>query len=239
VSDLFDFQPSDINEKKFGKNRVIDPILFSNSVKPDIYILLDQIVSGRILHQITLYIASRFPGTSYRILSVLPFKPSEKDLKKTITELYGFNSIDLTKFIPDFSKVVTVGRALYAITKSDDLAIDGFYDTLEWKTSFFAPEIKSQVFPLPNLGSWLGRDCFDSFFVDKQIRFAKDFILPKTRLPKPTLVMVDDPNAFLEKWMDYDGITGWDLETKRLDPWQEDGRIICMSLAFFSQTRNL
>lgn len=232
MSDLFSFQSNDINAKKFGTNKEVDPLLFSNSDNPQIYFLVEHVLSAKTLLDFKMYLKGNFPGLTYSIISSLPFKPTEKDLKKSVTELYGFNCINLSKYIPDWSKVVPIGRALYAITKGDDLCIEGFYDTIQWKTSFYTPEIKSRIFPIPYFASWLGLDTFENFFTLKQIKIAIEYNLQKQRLRKADLIWVDDPNEFLNKWKNYNGITGWDLETKYLDPWNPESRIICLTVAF-------
>lgn len=238
MADLFSFQSDIIDSKKFKTATEINPVLFSNSENPEIYFLVEHSPSPKGLRDLQAYIEGNFSLT-YKIISCLPFKPSEKDLKKAIIELYGLNSIDLSKYIKPYSKVITIGRALYGITKSDDLTIDGFYDTIQWKTSFYAPDIKSQVFPVPFMNSWLGKDTFENYFVKKQVEIALKHTITPSRSPKPNLELVNDCDAFLDKWMDYDGVTAWDLETKRLDPWSADGRIICLTLAFQSEIKDL
>jgi len=229
---LFDFQDSRVNEKKRKDCTVFDPILFSsNSEICDIYFLLDNIIPNKVLNDLKNFMKSSFPYINYKVLTCFPFKLSEKDFKKNIIDLYLYEKIDLHSYIPDWSKVITVGRAIHSISGSD-LNIEGFYDTILWKTSFFAPEIKSQIFPIPHIYSWLGKDTFENFFTLKQIKIASDYKLQKIRLPQPKLTLVENPNEHLEQWKSYNGVTAWDLETKTLDPWDPEGKVICLTCAY-------
>ena len=234
---MFDFQDSRVNEKKRKDCTVFDPILFSsNSEICDIYFLLDNIIPNKVLNDLKNFMKSSFPYINYKVLTCFPFKLSEKDFKKNIIDLYLYEKIDLHSYIPDWSKVITVGRAIHSISGSD-LNIEGFYDTILWKTSFFAPEIKSQIFPIPHIYSWLGKDTFENFFTLKQIKIASEYKLQKIRLPQPKLILVENPNEHLEQWKSYNGVTAWDLETKTLDPWDPEGKVICLTCAYESELK--
>lgn len=234
---MFDFQPDGIDEKKFKNNKIVDPIIFTlkDNVNIDLYFLLEYCPTSKTLNDLKNYIKSIQPNINYQIISALRFIPTEKDLSKEIINLYGNNSIDLSKYIPAWSKVITIGRGLYSITKGDDLSIEGFYDTIQWKTSFFSPNINSWIFPIPSFYSWLGKDTFENFFVKKQINIALKFSSNKIRIPKPNLIFEENPNEHLKKWKNYDDITAWDLETKTLDPWDPNGKIICLTCSYFSE----
>jgi len=234
---LFDFQNDTINEKKFGSNKEIDPILVPND-NPDLVFLIDTPIAGKHLSEFKNYMKGNFPNVSYTLVSVLSFDPSKEDLKRDLTNLYLYESINLEKFIKPWSKVITIGRALYSIT-GDDLSIEGFYDTILWDTSFFDPKTKSRIFPVPFLSSWIGKDCFEDFFTKKQIQLAHDFTVQKIRIQKPRLELVENSFEFFTKWLSYDGITAFDLETKSLDPWSETGRIICLTVAFECEVKEL
>ena len=44
-----------------------------------------------------------------------------------------------------------MGRALYSITKSDNLSLKGFYDYIFNETFFYASELQSYIFPIDNI----------------------------------------------------------------------------------------
>jgi len=232
---LFEFQ-SDVSEKKFKNSVDVDPVLYiSKKGDVDIYIVVDNPIPNLFLNKIKNYVSHIDKNLSFQIISALPFKPKEKDLKKSIFELYAKNGTDLKKYIKPYSKIITIGRGLYDVLYGNDLSIEGFYDTLQWNTSFYDPKTQSQVFPCSSYFSWLDKDTFESFFTCKQIKFARDYKVPKIRIRKPNLVYLDTKekcSELLNNRILYKGVVSWDLETKRLSPWAVDGKIICLTLCF-------
>jgi len=231
---MFDFQ-SEVSEKKFKDFKDVDPLLYSTLNKPEVYYIVDHPLPQPVLTKLIKLISMTNKGLEFQIISALPFEPQEKDLEKSIVNLYTNHGTDLKKYIPDWSKVVTIGRGLYSVTKSDDLSIEGCYDTIEWKTSFFAPDIKSYIYPCPSLFTWLDKDTFERYFSIKQMFFARADTYSPLRITKPNLVdfkTEKEVSDFLIKWRDYAGITAFDTETKTTDPWSPVGKIICLTLAF-------
>ena len=233
---MFDFQ-SDIDQKKAISVKEVNPVLYSTLNEAQVYYVIDHPLPSVILTKLIKFISNMNKGQEFKIISALPFEPQEKDLEKSIVAFYIKYGTDLKKYIPEWSNVVTIGRAIYDVIKSDDLDIEGFYDTVLWKTSFFAPEIKSTVYPCPNQFLWLEKDTFERFFTLKQMSFAQK-PTTKLRIAKPNLIALqtkEEIDAFLDKWMSYSGVTAFDTETKGLDPWAKIGKIICLTLAFDSE----
>ena len=232
---MFEFQ-SEVSEKKFKTAKDVNPVLYGNNLTSvDFYVLVDHPLAKIILDKIVKTISMNAKNKSFKIISALPFLPKEKDLKKSIFDLYAMNGTDLTKYIPPYSKVLTIGRGLYDVTWGDDLSIEGFYDTLQWKTSFYAPLIKSRIFPCPNYFSWLEKDTFEAWFVRKQLKIINEYDLKRERIREANKVLFktsEECNKLLKEHINYDKAISWDTETKRLDPWSIDGRIICLTLCF-------
>lgn len=230
---MFDFQ-SDLDEKKLKVCKEVDPVLYESNA-PSFYVVVDHPLPQPILTKLVKFITNITKTINFRIISALPFQPREKDLERAIVDLYTQHGTDLKKYIPEWSNVVTIGRGIYNILKSDDLSIEGFYDTIQWKTSFFTPELKATVYPCPNHFLWLEKDTFERYFTLHQFDFALKNKPKKLRIPKPELVdfkTEEEIAKFLESRIDYTGITSFDLETKGLDPWSKKGKIICLTLSF-------
>lgn len=230
---MFEFQ-SELDEKKLKTSKEVNPILYTSEQTSEVYYVVDHPLPQPILTKLVKFISSMDKTTPFTILSALPFEPQAKDLERAIVDLYTRYGTDLKKYIPEWSKVITVGRGLYSVTKSDDLSIEGFYDTLQWKTAFFAPELKSYIYPCPNHFLWLEKNTFERYFTLQQMNLVKEK-KPKLRIPKPELVDFttwDEISDFLKSRLNYTGVTSFDLETKGLDPWSPEGRIICLTLAF-------
>jgi len=232
MSNFFQAVHKDIDIKR--KNSLIDVIQYTNSSNPEIYILLEEKLNEKILKKfIELIFKEIGQSSSITILSVLPFIPTQKDLAKTVVDFYIKSSIDLLKYIKPFSKIITVGRALYSITKSDALNTKTFYDIIFNKQYFYAPELRSYIFPIDSIPIWFGQDKFERFFALDQIKHAYNFEVKPLRIAKLNLEYIQSPNNFLEQNMNKDKFS-LDLETVGLD--YLTGSIGCVTLSFDGKT---
>ena len=91
---------------------------------------------------------------NFMVLASVPFYISHKERKARVIDFYASNRIDFKKYIPAHSVIIPVGRAIYSFTRSDDLDVKSFYDTLFNKSYFYCPEFDSYIYPI---------DAFDSF----------------------------------------------------------------------------
>jgi hypothetical protein len=103
-----------------------------------------------------------------------------KNLK--LVELYSYcNNVDL-KIFPNLKVIITLGSAIYNITKSTDIGHwSEFKEFLFNQTYFytgFNEERKIRVYPLPYIDEIFNNDCdsFEYFFSIKQIGFIKEFL---------------------------------------------------------------
>ena len=146
MSDLFSFQ-SELDVKKVGVVKEINPLLYTNAATPEVYFLVDSPLPKPQIDKLAKFILFTKPGLKFQILSTFSFQPRQKDLERSIVSFYGHQSIDLSQYIAPWSKIVTVGRSLYSILRSDDLNIEGFYDTIQWHTNFLIQEQKVIFIP--------------------------------------------------------------------------------------------
>lgn len=213
----------------------INPVIHEDP-NPELYILLDEPCSSSVAHSIAHVIANCNGSRKVpvKIISVLDVKPTEKETKSGVMDFYFYKSIDLSKHIPEFSKVITMGRALYSISH-DDLMIDYFYDTLLNKTHFFDPEHKFYVFPINAMGEWFKIDSFERFFALSQITKAIKFDNKPRRLIKTEKVYIGSEED-LETF--YSENIGWkyiamDTETDGFN--FKKNRLGCVTVAFNSK----
>lgn len=261
---MFDFvekkletQVSEHKINKMKKYRVeVNPVLYRNynpkTDTPDVTILVGDYLSNNqiytlrnfifkqtdtnMLKILKKYLSNIRPNKiNFQIICSLKVKPTKKDLDKEIIKFYRDKKIDLRAYIPENSVVVTMGRALYSITSSNDLEVYGFMDIVFNKSYFYASNIKCHVFPAWNYEKLYKRN-YDTFFSYYQFVKASYFKSRKIRHEQITKIKVDNPNEFLKSYFYYDGLTSIDLETKSLDPWNPDGKIICLTLTFDGKT---
>lgn len=238
-------------DSKGKKRTVVDPVLFSNSKNPKVTIITEYLPSKTEVSSLKRFFDRYMQGTEYQILSPFIFNLSNKEqanleerdaeessggkrnAKKTsnqsVTEFYKKESIDLTKYIPAYSNVITFKKSLYAIS-GDALRHDYFHDTLLEMTSFFAPALKCRVYPIASVSEIISRGTFERRFALRQIEKAKKESEYFKRIPKETVIVVDDPEAFFKETMDYDGITAFDTETNGLD--FRKHRPFCATISF-------
>lgn len=236
------FQPilANLDIKQRADFRV-NEVLYSNSDDPEIVFILEKppaiedSINGKFfLDQKKINNFVKLVQTELKciprmkILSSIPFFLRKKDLNKNISIFYSENRIDLCKHIKPFSKVITEGRALYTITESTDLSIEGFYDFVFNEQHFYAPEIKSYVFPIDNFKKWFNKDNFENFFALNQIKNAYSYSFTPTRSIKPKLEVVEDTESFFREHLNKKKIA-LDIETSSLDFMTGEIGIVTMS----------
>lgn len=268
MSDILDLMlqgiPEGVSTKDLSKSKnIVSPILYTST--PNIEDIKYTFLVDKYLSNVEVAVLSKFidkkVSVGYQILYSLRIMPSEKDLKKTVWRFYYKMGVDLKGFIPEYTKVFSIGKSLFTLTGSNDLdcslvrdedsdenskkkeklsIIQGFYDTILWKTSFFHPELKCEIFPID---SWedlidsdtgLMKDSFELWFFNKQLTIAKSKNVNETQLEQIEIEIVDNPNEFLKKHSDNKEITGYDIETNGLDPWKTGAKIHCLTLSFIS-----
>ena len=211
MSDWFsDPLQSNLDKKKIDKQ--IDPVLYDSG---DIIILLPE--PPKNLNAQIKFFSKFFSG--FKLISVLPYKVAEDEEIKKVVDTYEKDSINLSKFITSNSKIITVGRAIYAITKSDDLDVDCFADFIFNKSYFYSPQYNCTIFPIYNLDLILGLQSWERFFSIKQFTFFKEFEPINTRPEKLNIIILDSNEKVLEvynKHKDTKKIS-IDTETNSLD----------------------
>ena len=255
--------PANIAVKKISQSvSLTTPILYTSveTLEEIKYtLILDTPITKRDLQYLVKYLDNKI--SNYQILYALQIQLSEKDLSKTIWSQYVQYKWDYKKYIPAWSKVLSFGKTLFSLIESKDLdcslvadedsetndkkkdkfpLINGFYDTILWKTSFFHPELKCQIFPVDECEKFIDsttglfKDSFEYWFLGKQITLMKSFHLEPHELAVIKTVIVDDPNAFLKEHNNTKELIGYDLETRHFDPWNKDTCISCITIAFES-----
>lgn len=219
-----------------------EEVLYSNSDNPEIIFLLEKPPSiednitgrvyldkGKISKLVKLIQAELKCLPQMKILSAIPFFPRKQDLNKTISDFYSENKINLCKYIKPFSRVITEGRALYAITESSDLSVKDFYDFVFSEQQFYAPDIKSYVFPMDSFNKWFNKDNFESFFAVNQIKNAYTYSVIPTRATLPEFHIVEDTEKFFRNHWNEKKVA-IDVETSSLD--FMTGRIGIVTMSF-------
>lgn len=266
MNDLLDVLTSGISANvdiKKTKNNVTltSPILYSSSDNPQYSFIVDKHISSREVSLLKKAI-EKHKIEDYQILYALQVILTPKDLKKTLWKQYRDYKWDYTKYIPINSKIISFGRSLFSITRSNDLdcsligddentsskkketfsIVQGFYDTILWKTSFYDPLTKCQVFPvdgwedLIDKENGLFKSNFEYWFFNKQIYRSRIHNSPLTKIKKLNRVFVENPNQFLLEKINDKITIGFDTETKGLDCFSNDGKIICVTISYDGYT---
>lgn len=236
----------DLDLRKNRTRRVdyVNPIVFGNSQSYDVVLLLDEYYPNFIINRLRTWVQQSVDVyVDVMILYPFEYKIKKSDVKK-IVKFYADSAINLEDYIKPYSKVISVGKSLYSITKSDDLDIQGFYDIVFHNNSFWSSDLKSRIFPVDNAWSlfkkigveWEDRDCWEKYFFMHQCKSAYDFDVPRVRIPKLYSELVENPNEFLKEHKDRECLMAWDTETRGMDPFNLDHEIICITLSFDGKT---
>jgi len=235
MSDFFQAKSATLPEGKERENQLI-----RQSKDPDLVVLVDEKPHHKERLQLEKFMKHVYGrDVEYKLIYCYKFKPTEKELTRNIEKFVLQNVPDLSEHIPRGSKVLTLGRALYAITKSTSLKVHHFYDIVWNKTWFFDPYTESWVFPVDAMYNFFrasdGKifDTWKKYFLLHQIKQISTRKLPLPRRPKLNLVKVKDTSAFFQEHMSETEIA-WDLETSGFNPWTS--KIKCFTCSFDGKT---
>ena len=179
MSDFFVPQSRFIDLKR--KSSIINPVLHRDSENEHLVFLLEKPKSIKILKRFMKISMGRDIDVLY--LSIIPFKAEEKEIKRTVTDFYEKNSIDLKKYIKPYSKIICEGRSLNKLSFGN-LSVYGFYDNIFNKTHYYSPQLKSYIFPIDSIEDWIDSDNWKRHFAKEQIKKAIKFKSIKKREKK-------------------------------------------------------
>lgn len=206
-------------------------------------ILLDNKYSDPLIKSLITFLEKTI-DRNYIILTATPLEFSSEDLKQVVN-FYARNSISISDFIPEiFSNVVylSVGRAIYTFTESDDLFVEGFYDYIFNQTYFYSPKVNSYVFPIDQLNvifknqasSWVLKDSARAKFASLQcsnlINMFPTLDKSESNIFIHTLMTPEEITKFLLDNMSYTGIIAVDTETSGLDFTESELGCITLSI---------
>jgi len=233
MSDFFSYGSS-LSKKKDVGAEVENPFLLESD-NPEVYVLTDLKLSKSQIGILRKLLSKYASIEEVSILYTYDIEADKKEVEKSITKVVIEHAIDFSKHIPPRSKIVTLGRALYSITKDTSIQVPAFHDTVWNDTKFYDPNTKSWVFPV----AWLFGiydfkeehliDTYDLYHFKHQVKYVSEFISPSIRIPGITTEIIENPNEFLKEHWD-EKIVSWDLETGGFDS-QRDG-IRCITMSF-------
>lgn len=167
---------------------------------------------------------------------------------KGVVDFYTRNKIDFDKVLEPFksyNKVyIPFGRAIYAITQSDDISVEDFYDFIFNPTYFFSPDLRGYCFPVDHPfalfknmnGSFVPCDASRTHFAEFQLKKIKSRfsqLISDIEVPEIGLIDLDTQEKvdnFIQEYKDYEGEVAFDIETDSLN--FMEGNIGCITLAF-------
>jgi len=145
--------------------------------------------------------------------------------------------------VENYDIVITLGKAIMAVTRTDDLLTwEDFAETNFNQTFFYIEGLtaRKRVYPLPSDLDFLWKDNFENnTFVPRQFTKIKSYLdggMQEAEFPEFRYEIVADPNAFLREWKDNKLEIGIDIETNGLDPFRDGAMIKCLTLAFDTTT---
>lgn len=216
--------------------KISDPFIYKD-LNPQIYFVTDSLNKRQVSFiQNALQKIFKNEAPSFALLYAFTFKTKDKEITKDITSFMYNYTCDYSRYIPEWSKIICIGRAIYSFTWETTFNATAFYPYDYVDTYFFHPKTKSYVFPVDDFFYFSSfeekrfLDNFNSFFFFNQIKRAEAFVPKKVRLPELKVVMVEDPNIFLLEMKDKVKEVAWDLETSGLIYYKSS--IICITMSF-------
>lgn len=218
--------------KELGMKRK-DPCLFVETTRNNDYqviVVLDNFYPDKLTDSFLHWLKKNIT-VNYMVLVATTLECKAEELTQ-IVDYYNRNTIDFSHYIPkEFTNpvYVSVGRAIYSFTGSDELKVESFYDYIFNDTFFYSPKVKSYVFPIDYLqqmfknmaSSWVIQDSARAKFATMQLHFLANRFPSLEKAPpafkKHILVTKKEVEDYLVSMMDYEGILALDTETSSLD----------------------
>jgi DNA polymerase I-like protein with 3'-5' exonuclease and polymerase domains len=210
-------------------SKMTDPLLHDDP-NPEVIIVLDSPESGKQLEKIVTFFRKNL-NVPFRIISALQYSIVSDDEIKSVLKTYKKDCVDLKKYIPVNSKVLSINRSIYAITKSGDIGVDSFTDIVFSDTYFYAPEYKSFIFPSYSLDKVIGQKTWERHHMMHQCEKILKFtpVMQRVANLKLSIIEKNDIDAFFAFHKD-DVTVAIDTETAGFNFVHD--RIGCVTLAF-------
>ena len=221
------------------QQQIVNPVLYGDPKTSDLYVLTSELNKGYIKYLLRVIEKQWGADTKVCILYTYLFEPKDNDDKQIGNFVREF-SIDTSKYIQPWSKIICTGRAIYTITQETELMTDAFYAYQYVQSWFFDSKTKSWVFPVDDphkFVSLAGKKYLDTFafhFFQHQVTAARDLKATPVRLSELKVEIVDNPNEFLKQYIGKNVKVAWDLETDGLLYYK--CHVICLTLSFDGKT---
>jgi DNA polymerase-1 len=223
---FFNFQDKDLTKDQ--SQRQINPVI-RECEDYDLVIITDKYFTKTEADFLVSLIEKKYSTNRIKILYPFKFIPSLEELKKQISNFYADNTIELKNYIQPHSKILTIGRALNAITFDTDITVEGFYDIIFNQSYFNSSKLQSIIFPIDRYDQFWGKDCWFNYFAFLQIKKAVEFPIIKQRISVLNKIIVEDVNQFLLDNMDEKEVA-WDIETSGFNFMSK--KIVCITMSF-------
>lgn len=169
---------------------------------------------------------------NYRIIAGLQCQPKNYTITGSTYIPYGHCNLITEEYVikNNIKVIVTIGRAVNAITQSDDIpSWKEFSEILFNQTYFITPfhwKIKIRVYPIPAFYEFLGLDNFENYFTRFQFSKIQDHLKNFSFYPFDPyeLKVVDEPNNFLIENIHLDNFS-WDTETNSLNMFMDNFQV--------------
>ena len=221
------------------QDQIVDPVLYGDPATSDLYVLTSELSKAFIKYYLRVIEKHWGPDTKVCVLYTYNYAPKDND-DKNLGDFVRANSIDTSKYIKPWSKVICTGRAIYTITQETELKTEAFYAYKYLQSWFFDSKTKSWVFPVDDpfrFVSLAGKKYLDTFafhFFQHQVIASRDFKDVPVRIPDLKVVVVDEPNEFLKQYIGKPMKVAWDLETDGLLYYR--CQVICLTMSFEGKT---
>lgn len=221
------------------QDQLIDPVLYGDPKTSDLYVLTSEVNKGFIRYYQKVIEKIWGSDTRFCVLYSYVFVPKGND-DKNVGDFVRAYSIDTSKYIKPWSKIICTGRAIYTITQETELMPDAFYAYDYVQSWFFDSKTKSWVFPVDDpfrFISLAGKKFLDTFafhFFQHQLITSRDHKAIPVRIPELRVEYVEEPNEFLKQYIGKEMKVAWDLETDGLLYYK--CHVICLTLSFDGKT---
>lgn len=230
--------------KKYKVEASQEPFIVKKKGRGEILVLLETPESKDTLDRFEKWLEAN-SISSYTIANAYGCRTSKFEIPSPLNKSYSKCNMFSHDDVRNYKVIIPVGRALHAITGTDDFTSwHDFREFLFNDTFIYTPITLNEkygrmlrIYPIPKLIEFVKTDTFAELFAKKQFNFVRVFLKDyKEEVFEPyELVKVEDPYDFFKETWDYPSMA-WDTETNNLNVHTVDFKAGCVTISFDGQT---
>lgn len=222
-------------KKDLIEERVESNILHQEGTIPEILIIFEAPEPSYYLHDFIKFVKKK-GLTNFVIKAGLKCRSKNFELPNPVYKIYkNCNSI-IEDDVP-YKVIITVGRAINAITKTSDIISWLDFGEHQFNSTYFYTGVdwnkKIRVYPIPGITGWMNVDTQQGYFVIQQLKLIQNYLRNYKKEEKEPYILnaVKDYNNFFKEHMN-ESEFAIDTETTGLNVFEKGWKCRTVTISF-------